>query len=63
MDTSSAYTNEITQPNLLIFTKRHYAGMFILGAEPRPELPDEPSDELLLAAWRPFGMWTSQLRR
>ncbi len=50
----STYTNEVTQPNLLVLTKRHYARMRIGGAEPRPELPDEPSDELLLAAWRPF---------
>ncbi len=50
----STYTNEVTEPNLLIFTKRYYAGLRILRAEPRLELPDEPSDEQLLAAWRPF---------
>ncbi len=50
----STFTNEVTHPNLLVLTKRHFASMFIVGAEPRPELPDEPSDELLLAAWRPF---------
>ena len=50
----STYTNEVTQPNLLVITKQHFAAMFIVGAEPRPQLPDEPSDELLLAAWRPF---------
>ncbi len=50
----STYTNEHTHPNLLIFSKRHYARMRIAGAEPRPELPDEPSDELLLVAWRPL---------
>ncbi len=50
----STYTNEATGLNLFIFTKRHYARMRIVGAEPRPELPDEPSDELLLAAWRPL---------
>ncbi len=50
----STYTNELAELNLVIFTKRHYARVRIAGAEPRPELPDEPSDELLLAAWRPF---------
>ena len=50
----STYTSEITQPNRLVLRKRLYARMRIAGAEPRPELPDEPSDELLLAAWRPF---------
>jgi hypothetical protein len=46
---------EITQPNLLIFTESHYASVSVRGAEAREELPDEPTDEQLLAAWRPFN--------
>ncbi len=46
---------EITQPNLLIFTEGHYASLTVFGDEARGELADEPTDEQLLAAWRPFG--------
>jgi len=43
---------EITQPNLLIYTGSHYATIFVVGQEPRAELPEDPTDEQLLAAWR-----------
>ena len=43
---------ENTQPNLLIFTGSHYATMFVVGREPRETLPEDPTDEQLLAAWR-----------
>jgi len=46
---------EITQPSLLIFTAGHYASVGVRGSEAREELPDEPTDEQRLAAWRPFG--------
>ena len=47
--------NEITQPNLLIFSATHYAAAGVFGGEPRAELPEEDATaEQLLAAWRPF---------
>ncbi len=45
---------EITTPNLLIFTATHYARLTVFGQEPRAELPEDPTDEQLLAAWRPL---------
>jgi hypothetical protein len=43
-------TNESTQPNLTIFTKGHYASLRAGGGpEPRELLPEDPSDEQLLA--------------
>ena len=51
------YTNKITRPSVLIFTKSHYAALRIAG-EPRALLPEEedPSDEQLLAALRGVRM-------
>ena len=48
--------NEFTQPNLHIYTAKHYASMRIGGVdqEPREMLPEDPTDEQLLAAWRPL---------
>jgi hypothetical protein len=46
---------ETTQPNLLIFTKGHYASVSVRGAEAREALPDEPTDEQRVAAWRRVG--------
>ncbi len=46
--------NEITTPNLTILTATHFATVFLLGDEPRAELPEDPTDEQLLAAWRPL---------
>ena len=45
---------EITQPQLLFFTAGHYAILSVLGAQPRELLPEEPTDEQRLAAWRRF---------
>ena len=48
-------TRPISQPNLLIFAAGHYASLTIFGQEPREMLPEEPTDEQALAAWRPFA--------
>ena len=48
-------TNPVEQPNLTIFTDGHYATLNVFGDEPRAQLPDDPTDEQVLAAWRPFG--------
>lgn len=47
---------EITQPNLHIYTAKHYASLRIGGVdqEPREMLPEDPTDEQLLAAFRRF---------
>lgn len=49
-------TEEIgdTQPNILIFTGKHYAEVRVRGDEVREELPEDATDEQLLAAWRQF---------
>ena len=44
--------NETTTPTLTIFTEGHYAS---LRVGERETLPAEPTDEQLLAAWRPFN--------
>ncbi len=52
----TSYTNEITRPSVLIFTKGHYAALRIAG-EPRELLPEEDAtDEQLLAALRGVRM-------
>ena len=45
---------EITQPSLHVFTERHFATVFVSGTEPRAPLPEDPTDEQLLAAWAPL---------
>jgi hypothetical protein len=45
---------ERTTPNLMIFTATHYASVRT-NQPPREQLPDDPTDEQLLAAWRPFN--------
>ena len=42
------------QPSILLFTAAHYAIVSVRGTEPRETLPEEPTDEQLLAAWRRF---------
>ncbi len=44
--------NEVTTPNLTIFTATHYAAV---RTGQREALPEDPTDEQLLAAWRPFN--------
>lgn len=50
----STTTNQLTQPNLTFFTKGHYASLRVGGQGERPALPDNPTDEQLLAALRRF---------
>lgn len=51
-DADGTEENEITTPNLYIFTATHYAA---LRTGEREELGEDPTDEQLLAAWRPFS--------
>ena len=44
---------ELSQPSLAVFTERHFATVLVSGMQPRVTLPDEPTNEQLLAAWRP----------
>lgn len=39
---------------LIIFTKKHYSMMWIVGANPRPDLPPKATDTQLVEAWRPL---------
>jgi hypothetical protein len=50
-DAEGTQENEVTTPNLTIFTATHFAA---LRAGEREELAEDPADEQLLAAWRPF---------
>ncbi len=42
------------RPSILLFTAGHYAAVSVRGTEPREMLPEEPTDEQLLAALRRF---------
>ena len=46
--------NEITNPNMTLFTAGHYANLRITGEGEREMLPEEPTDEQRLAAYRRF---------
>src|SRR6266567_8163136 len=54
----NATTLKDPQPNLSIFTARHYSQMAVLGDKPRPEMKLEEaataSAEQLRAVWGPF---------
>ncbi len=49
--TADGEENEVTTPNLTIFTATHYAS---LRAGQREQLPDDPTDEQRVAAWIGF---------
>ena len=51
-DANGTQENEITTPNLTIFTATHFANV---RTGQREELAEDPTDEQLLAAWRPFN--------
>lgn len=48
-------TNPITQANMTIYSAGHYSSIRVTGQENRELLPEEATDEQLLAAWRPFA--------
>ena len=50
----TTWAREEDRPNILLFTDGHWASLRISGDGTREELPDEPTDEQLLEAWRPF---------
>jgi hypothetical protein len=44
-----------TQPSLLIFTKKHYSVVMIMGDKPQPDLPQkDATDAQKVATWTPF---------
>jgi hypothetical protein len=48
-------TVTLTQPGLLIFTKKHFSFLGITGDKPRPDLPQkDATDAQKVAAWGPF---------
>ena len=50
----TTFTREEARPNILLFTDGHWAAIRIGGEGTRAELPEEPTDEQLLEAWRPL---------
>ncbi|MBT8462288.1 MAG: hypothetical protein KJO44_07155, partial [Gemmatimonadetes bacterium] len=50
----TTWARDEDRPNMLIFSGGHWASVRVAGDGTRAELPDDPSDELLLEAWRPF---------
>jgi hypothetical protein len=52
--TSAEGNFDSPQPSILLFTAGHYAAVSVRGTEPRETLPEEPTDEQRLAAWRRF---------
>ena len=50
----TTWTREEDRPSMLFFSGGHWASMRISGDGAREDLPDDPTDEQLLEAWRPF---------
>ena len=50
----TTWAREEDRPNMLLLSGGHWASMRISGDGTRAELPDDPTDEQLLEAWRPF---------
>ena len=52
----STSTTALTQANIMIFTKGHYAALRVTGGpEPRATLPEDATDEQRLEGWRRFA--------
>jgi len=54
MDYVDAQTITDPQPRLYIFTKKHYSQMEVTGDKPRADLPEEPTEAQIAAAYRQF---------
>ena len=54
MDYVDAQTITDPQPRLYIFTNKHYSQMEVTGDKPRADLPEEPTDEQIAAAYWQF---------
>ena len=50
----STWTRDEDRPNMLLFSGGHWASMRVADDGSRAELPEDPTDEQLLEAWRPF---------
>ena len=42
------------QPEITVFTQKHFITVGVHSEEPRPDLPQNSTDAQLLEAWRPF---------
>ena len=50
----STWTRDEERPNMLLFSGGHWASVRVAGDGSRAELPEDPTDEQRLEAWRPF---------
>jgi hypothetical protein len=50
----NARTIPVTQPNLYVFTEKHFSYAGIQSETPRPELPANATDAQKVATWTPF---------
>jgi hypothetical protein len=50
----TTWTRGEDRPNLTVFADGHWAALRVAGDGARAELPEDPTDEQLLEAWRPF---------
>jgi len=50
----TTWTRAEDRPNLTVFADGHWAALRVAGEGTRAELPEDPTDEQLLEAWRPF---------
>jgi len=51
----TTFTDDVTNPSLLILTDGYWASMRTTGEGPRTDLPKDPTDEQRLEAWRRFA--------
>jgi len=49
----TTWTRSEDRPNIVIFSDGHWASIRIAGEGAREDLPEDPTDEQLLEAWRP----------
>jgi len=48
------FTSTKVQPSVLIITRQYMTFMGVMGEDPRPELPENPTDAQIVAAWNPL---------
>jgi len=49
----TTWTRDEDRPNIVVFSDGHWASLRIAGEGVREDLPEDPTDEQLLEAWRP----------
>lgn len=50
----TTWSRDEDRPNMVVFSDGYWASLRIAGDGTRAELPEDPTDEQLLEAWRPF---------